>query len=223
MSTASPPDVHVLVVAKAPEPGNTKTRLGATVGARRAADLSAAALLDTVAACTDAFEADRRHLSLAGTLDRARDADRIRAALAGWYVRPQEAGSFADRLVRAHRQVPGRVVQVGTDTPQVTAEDLLGVAHLLDDAQAVLGPSVDGGWWVLALHDPADAECLRNVPMSSPETGARTLAALKEAGLSIAIAPQMRDVDVAEDAEVVAGIAPWTEFARQWRMTRSPA
>lgn len=223
MSGTSPAAVHALVVAKAPEPGRTKTRLAATVGAQRAADLSAAALLDTLDACRGTFGADRCHLSLAGSLDRAVDADRIRAALAGWHVHPQEGETFAARLIHAHRQVPGPVIQVGTDTPQITAQDLHEVAGLLDGADAVLGLAVDGGWWVLALHDPDTAECLRDVPMSSPETGAGTLAALKAAGLTVAFAAEKRDVDEAEDAELVAQIAPSTEFARQWRMAASTA
>ena len=221
--TALHETVHGLVMAKAPEPGSTKTRLAATVGPKHAAELSAAAFLDTLHTCRTVFGVGRRHVSLAGSLERADDAERIRAALAGWEVRPQDDGSFAERLVRAHGQVPGPVVQVGTDTPQITAEDLRGVVALLDDADAVLGPAVDGGWWVLALREPEAAACLTGVPMSSPETGAKTLTALREAGLSVALAPQMRDVDVAADAEAVADLAPWTEFARLWRSVRSPA
>src|SRR5689334_17217581 len=95
---------RVLVVAKAPEPGRTKTRLAATVGDLRAAELSAAALLDTVRACVQAFGAQRCNLSLAGDLDDAVDAARLRAALAGWTIRPQTGDSFADRLARAHQE-----------------------------------------------------------------------------------------------------------------------
>lgn len=215
--------VHCLIMAKAPAPGSTKTRLAATVGPNRAAELSAAAFLDTLRACGGAFGPGRRHISLAGSLEGAEDSERLDAALRGWQVRPQEGDTFAGRLVQAHRQIPGPVVQIGTDTPQVTTENLRAVVVLLGDADAVLGPAVDGGWWVLALNEPEAAACLRGVPMSSPETGARTLDALREAGLSVALAPRMRDVDVAADAEAVAELAPWTEFAHRWRSVRSPA
>ena len=59
---------RALVVAKAPMPGRVKTRLGADVGMAAAADLAAAALLDTLLACADAFGADRCLLSLDGDL-----------------------------------------------------------------------------------------------------------------------------------------------------------
>ena len=48
-----------------------KTRLGADIGMERAAEVAAAALLDTLAACVTAVGAGHCHLSLAGELDRA--------------------------------------------------------------------------------------------------------------------------------------------------------
>lgn len=210
--------VSALVVAKAPQPRWTKTRLAAGVGWVRAAELSAAALLDTLDVCRMAFGVDYCHLSMAGSLADAVDETRIRAALTGWKVRPQSGESLGERLALAHREVPGPVVQLGMDTPQVDSEDLHQVVTQLQEADAVLGPATDGGWWVLALRDPRRADCLRGVPMSQPTTGEQTLAALRAVGLSVALAPEKRDVDRVDDAEVVAGLAPDTEFARQFRM-----
>ncbi|MFL6089371.1 MAG: TIGR04282 family arsenosugar biosynthesis glycosyltransferase [Aeromicrobium sp.] len=212
---------RVLVVAKAPQPGRTKTRLAATVGDVRAAELSAAALLDTVRACREAFGTSRCNLSLAGDLDDAVDAARLQAALAGWTIRSQTGGDFGDRLARAHQEIDGPVIQIGTDTPQITPNALQGVVDLLDGADAVLGPATDGGWWVLALNDPRHAACLRDVPMSIATTGEHTLAALRGRGLAVALAPEMHDVDVAADAEIVARLAPDTEFARSWQLAVS--
>ena len=216
-------DVHGLVVAKAPVPGVTKTRLAAAVGDQRAAELSAAAFVDTLRACRSAFPAGRRHVSLAGDIGDGVDAQAIRDELDGWTVRPQVAGGFAARLVHAHAEIPGPVLQVGTDTPQLTADGLRTVVDLLDTSDAVLGPAVDGGWWVLALRDPRDAACLHDVEMSSPSTGEQTLLALAARGLEVALAPELRDIDVAEDAEAVAAAAPWTIFARQWNLRGSVA
>ena len=55
------------------------------------------------------------------------------------------------------RRGPGPTVQVGMDTPQLTAADLREVAAAAATGDAVLGPAADGGWWVLALSDPAAA------------------------------------------------------------------
>lgn len=210
--------VRLLVVAKAPHPGRAKTRLAATVGDEVAADLAAAALLDTLRACTTAVGADRCVLALAGDLDGcAREAD-LRADLAGWAVVRQRGDGFAERLASAHADAgPGPVVQVGMDTPQLTPALLLEVAAGLDDHDAVLGPAHDGGWWVLALRDPAGAASLRGVRMSTESTGDDTRAALETAGVSVGEGPALADVDTAADADVVAAERAGGEFAQAWR------
>ena len=58
MSGRSGAAVRALVVAKAPVAGQVKTRLGADVGLEQAAGLAAAALLDTLEACTTAYGAE---------------------------------------------------------------------------------------------------------------------------------------------------------------------
>ncbi len=208
---------RVLVVAKAPVAGLVKTRLGATVGMRAAADLAAAALLDTMRAATEAVGADRCVLALDGDLPGAERGAELMAAVSGWTVVPQRGDGLGERLAAAHRDAgPGPVVQVGMDTPQVTASLLREVAAGLDTAGAVLGSADDGGWWVLALRDPVDARVLREVPMSRDVTGAATLDALVGAGLTVGATATLRDVDTAADAAAVATAAPDTAFAAAW-------
>ena len=206
----------VLVVAKAPEAGRVKTRLGAEIGMERAADVAAAALLDTLAAATAAVGAGRCHASLDGDLERAVRGPELREALAGWTVHAQRGLDLGARLADAHARVPGPVVQVGMDTPHVTPDLLLAAADGLDDHDAVLGPAEDGGWWVLALRDPASASVLRDVRMSTPTTGADTRAALAVAGLDVGTTATLRDVDEVADADAVARLVPGSRFAKAW-------
>jgi glycosyltransferase A (GT-A) superfamily protein (DUF2064 family) len=138
-------------------------------------------------------------------------------------VLPQRGDGFAERLANAHLDVAadGPVVQIGMDTPQVTAADLAGLASLLDDHDAVLADAEDGGWWALGLSDPRHGARLSEVPMSEPTTGTATRRTLERAGLGVARGPRLRDVDTAEDADVVArGCAPGSEFARVWERLR---
>lgn len=211
----------LLVVAKAPQPGRVKTRLGRDIGMEAAAQVAAASLLDTLAACDSA--GSDRHLSLAGDLSAAVRRDELLAALVGWTVHPQVGTDLAARLADAHARVPGPVVQVGMDTPQLTA-DLLGeTLARLATCDAVLGPAADGGWWVLALRDPAEAAALVGVPMSTPTTGLDTRSALEAAGLSVGSAPMLRDVDTVLDADLVARLAPTSRFAEAWSAVRERA
>jgi rSAM/selenodomain-associated transferase 1 len=213
---------RALVVAKAPVPGRVKTRLGADVGMRAAAELAAAALLDTLAACRAAFGAADCLLSLSGDLRQAARGTEIEAALAGWHVYRQRGDDLGARLAHAHADVPqgGPVLQVGMDTPQLTPEQLQAGASALEEADALIGPAEDGGWWVLGLRDPAAAAPLRGVPMSTSTTYADTVRALEGDGLRVATGTVLRDVDTVADADLVAGSHRDTEFARAWAQVR---
>lgn len=211
--------VTLLVVAKAPEPGLAKTRLAAAVGDRVAAEIAAAALLDTLDAVAAAPVA-ARVVALTGDLDAAANAAEIRQRLASFTVIAQRGADFAARLANAHADAAGgfAVLQIGMDTPQVTAELLTGCARRLLEAQAVLGPARDGGWWVLGVGEPAMAQCLRTVPMSAPDTGDLTLKALRDNGLDVVIVEALADVDFVDDVAAVRdACAPTSRFARVTR------
>ena len=213
----------VLVMAKAPVPGEVKTRLGADVGPDAAAALAAAAVLDTLDVCRAVF--DDCHLALAGDLARAVQRQALLAALAGWTVHPQRGVGFAGRLAHAHadvaRATAAPVVQIGMDTPHLRPDQLRTVAALVGRGNdAVLGPAEDGGWWVLAVTDPRLAEPLAGVEMSTEWTYADTLAVLRRAGATVAGAAVLRDVDTVGDADLAATASPDTRFARLWAQHR---
>jgi glycosyltransferase A (GT-A) superfamily protein (DUF2064 family) len=212
--------VTLLVVAKAPEPGRAKTRLAATVGDRVAAEIAAAALLDTLDAVA-AAPVSARVVALTGDLDGAANAAELRQRLASFTVIPQRGDDFAARLANAHADAGAScnpVLQIGMDTPQVTGDLLAGCARRLLEAPAVLGLARDGGWWVLGVAEPAMAQCLRTVPMSVPDTGELTLKALRDNGIDASTVQVLADVDVLDDVAVVRdACAPASRFARVTR------
>jgi glycosyltransferase A (GT-A) superfamily protein (DUF2064 family) len=212
---------RMLVVAKAPVAGHVKTRLGADIGMDEAAAVAAAALVDSLVACRDAVGPEHCALALDGDLAEAVRGDELTRLVAGWTVYPQHGHGFAERLVHAHLGVPagpGPVVQIGMDTPQVTPELLLDAASAADGRDAALGPADDGGWWVLALHDPSHARLLGGVVMSTDRTHDDTRRALESAGLSVGSTAALRDVDTVADADLVAATAAGSHFARAWAL-----
>ena len=211
--------VTVLVVAKAPVPALAKTRLAARVGVDAAAEIAAAALLDTLDAVA-AAPVSRRVVALTGDLTMAARATEIRAHLDGFTVIEQRGADFADRLANAHSDAADSepVLQIGMDTPQVTAGLLARCADTLLRTEAVLGLAWDGGWWALGLHSPEHAAVLRDVPMSRADTGAVTLKALRDTVVDVTLLEELRDIDTIDDVgAVLRACAPESRFAQAAR------
>ena len=216
----SPVDAALLLVAKAPVPGLAKTRLAASIGPDAAADLAAAALLDTLTAVRDADVA-ARIVALTGDLGSARRAEELEVLLAGCVVIAQRGDALGERLAAAHRDAgdlaPGPVLQIGMDTPQVTPSLLTAAARELarDGVDAVYGPATDGGWWALGLAEPHRASFLAEVVMSRADTGERTLAGLQTIAPTVSELVALTDVDTIDDVATVASVlGPESQFLR---------
>jgi uncharacterized protein len=205
--------ICLLVVAKAPVPGFAKTRLCPPATPRQAAEIAAAALLDTLDAVY-AVPDVTPVVAFTGDLREAARRDEIRTALNRTTVIRQRGVDFADRLANAHADVAALgipVLQIGMDTPQLTPALLTGAAEQLRDFEAVLGRAADGGWWALGLRDPLEAAALRTVPMSRADTADLTYESM--AHLRIGHLPVLSDVDTMADAVRVAAQVPNGRFA----------
>jgi len=207
---------HVMVVAKAPQAGLVKTRLTPALSAQQACDVAAAALADTLEAVAGCG-VERRVLALDGPV-----GDWLPS---GFTVISQRGGTFGERLACAWSDVGGPGLQIGMDTPQVSAGLLESCLALLLEGphRAALGPADDGGWWALGLRS-AEPRVFDGVPMSTARTAWLQRARLAELGLTTAALPGLRDVDTIVDAIAVAATVPASGFAAALRHSlRQPA
>lgn len=196
---------QIVVIAKEPKPGKVKTRLCPPCTQDEAAAIARAALADTIDVVS-ATPAHHRVLLLDGVYPRPD----------GWRVTPQRGQTLGARLANgfADCAIDGvATLLIGMDTPQVTAPLLQGVLDCLSEVDAVLGSALDGGWWALALRDPARADVLAQVPMSTSRTGTLTREALATQGLTVAECAVLRDVDTVADLAPVAALCPAGRFA----------
>ena len=205
--------MKVIVMAKEPVPGRVKTRLCPPCSPAEAASLAMAAIADTLDAAL-ASGCDEVVLALDGQPG-PWVPSRVR-------IIAQVEGTFDHRLAAAWDAVGGPAVQIGMDTPQVTAPLLDSAMALLstDGVDAVLGDALDGGWWIIGLRD-ADAQVFADVAMSQSDTGARQRERLATLGLTVADAVPLTDVDTYDDAEAVAALAPTTRFARALQLQQA--
>lgn len=199
----------LLVVAKAPVAGLAKTRIAKTIGEAAAAELAAAALLDTL----DVAAAVGWPLVVAmtGELADAARSDELVAVLKTSTVIQQRGDGLAERIANAHVDADHGhgVVQVGMDTPQITVDDFLGAGRLVEAGHRTIGLADDGGWWLLGLPHGADAAVLADVPMSQADTGSLTVQAFGDL-TQVAV---RRDMDTWEDAQAIASYVPISRLA----------
>ncbi len=205
-------DATVLIFAKAPVAGRVKTRLTPPYSPTEAATLATAALADTCAAVLDTSDV-ARVLVL--------DGDPGPWMPAGIDLVRQPEVDFNGRLRAAFSAATGPSVLIGMDTPQLTGPRIRCIvdALLQPGVDAVLGRTVDGGWWTLGLRDPGAAVAagiFGAVPVSTSATGELQRCELDALGFATVEIEIETDVDTTADAETVARLAPTTRFAATW-------
>jgi hypothetical protein len=182
--------VVLCLLAKAPAPGAVKTRLCPPLSAERAAALTSAFIADTWRALGRVAGA-RRVLVYTG------DRRRFPPALAGAEAWPQCAGDLGARIEHAARRaltVASRVVVVGGDAPALPPALVERAAASLASSDAVLGPALDGGYYLIGLQR-CEPGLLAELPWSAETTLAASRARLHARGYRVVELPPWFDVD----------------------------
>lgn len=194
----------LLLFTRVPEPGKTKTRLQPYLSAEECVKLHTAILKDVAAVC-GAVNADL-FVCFAGP-------DRAPASFSALFPEgtrffPQEGDGLGARMERALREVLEQgyrsAVLFGGDLPEIQPEDLNSAFRILEQRDAVLGPTTDGGYWLIGLNAPSAAPF--DVKEYSTNTVfENTMASLQAAGLSAGTVRELSDIDTREDLNAFRG------------------
>jgi hypothetical protein len=182
------------VFAKPPRPGEAKTRLASVLGDAGAAALAHAFFLDTWAMTSRIGWAD----VVLATTD---VGDPTWASIGAPNIWPQGPGTLGDRQERVLNRALARhpfAIVIGTDLPGLPRERLDAACAALQTADAVLGPTEDGGFYLLGLRR-CPPGLLARLPWSAPDTFTRTLERLRSERLATAVIPSWWDVDGPSD------------------------
>jgi len=190
---------HVLVMAKEPRPGRVKTRLCPPCSPVEAAAVAEAALADTLTAVA-ACGASRKVLALDGKPGPWLPP--------GFAVIRQRGDDLNERLTNAWRDVGGPGIQIGMDTPQVGPAEFDDILGRLDQADAVLGHALDGGWWVIGWRTADPNAMFAGIPMSTATTGRMQEARILSLGLRLHRVERKRDLDTVEDLQAIRAEYP---------------
>jgi uncharacterized protein len=197
------PRVEYAVLARQPVPGAVKTRLIPALGAE-----AACALHRDLREHTLALLGQARAAMVAVWYTPAIDSWLVeRAASRGWCLCLQPAGDLGQRMAAAvvlGLSRADRVVLLGTDCPSLCLTDLEAVAAA-PTGTAVLGPALDGGYYLLAL-DQNVPELFSDMPWGSAEVARITRERLGALAIPWIELPPRQDLDEPADLEALRGL-----------------
>jgi len=197
---------HIGLFAKYWQPGRVKTRLAARLGDQVACELYQVFLFhlrDTLA-----VTADRRCVVYSPADREAEFAEKF----AGWEHVAQVDGDLGDRMRAFFNQVfeqtvgnaepDAKVIVVGADCPHLSHTEIETAFSMLDQADVVLGPSNDGGYYLLGMKANA-VDVFSGVQWSTPQVLEQTISLLDQQGVGYQLLSPKTDIDDAEALQQV--------------------
>lgn len=204
----------VIVMAKRPAPGSTKTRLAPALTLDRAAELYERFLLDTI----DMVSA-RPDCSLHIAVEAPESVDYFESIAPGVPQVMQQGVSLGPRLDTVLRACLAdgfdQAIAIGSDSPDLPSGHLDDAFAQLDrsDVDAVFGPTDDGGYYLVGWKQPWSALVV-DVQMSTPTVLSDTLAVAERVGARVALAPGWHDVDEPADLDRLRSSATLHQASR---------
>lgn len=187
------------VMAKAPLPGKVKTRLSPPLTPQQAAELNACFLRDTVGSLAQARDSVPAEAVISYTPAGAEEAF-LGTLPEAILLLPQRGDGFGERLLHTATDLFAcgfaAVCLIDSDSPTVPTREFVQAAKelLRPGERAVLGPSCDGGYYLLGLQS-ARERLFDRIDWSTNAVNAQTLERAKEIDLSMALLAEWYDVD----------------------------
>lgn len=205
--TVEPPEQRLLVFARVPELGAVKSRLARTTGDARALEIYQAMLRDALQSIGVTTEQTTLEVMWAPTP--IANGETLRAAFGDRELAMQTGHTLGERLAMAFSerfffQRTMKIVAVGVDDPTLPRALIDDAFELLDSCEWVIGPAVDGGYYLIGCRAAAfDVDVFDNIEWGTERVLPATIERIRSWQSSVALLPERRDIDVAEDLDLV--------------------
>jgi len=191
----------LVVMAKQPVVGNTKTRLVPYLTAEEAAQLYEALLLDTLELAAGLSPVADLAIAITPPESQAYFEAIIPAGASIYPTRGADIGvclkqATGQFLTQGYR----KVLAINSDGPSLPATILQQAISVLDDVDLVLGPSEDGGYYLVGMKRPCD-RIFESITWSSARVLQQTLERATEASLRVALTRCWYDIDTPDDLQ----------------------
>lgn len=198
---------RLLIFTRYPVAGKAKTRLIPALGAEAAANLQRQMTEHTLAQVQLLKTTFPLSVEVwfAGTSSETEQADQQQMQVwlgDQWVYQPQRGSDLGDRLIHAIQSAfefgMERIVTVGTDCPRLDADRMRQAFDALQQADVVLGPATDGGYYLIGLRRLVPA-LFSGIAWGSETVLQQTIEIAERLGLTIAYLDPLTDVDRPED------------------------
>lgn len=189
----------ILLFAKYPKAGAVKTRLAEKIGDQKAAQLYTQMAMDTI----DHIRQTNFPFEILYWPNEYGLQMPAMFGVENIYV-PQEGKDLSERLIngfnRAFKNGFEYAIAVGSDSPDMPQETVTEAFMNLKSSDAVLGPTSDGGYYLIGFSKTAFVrEVFDNISWSTPQVLSQTLVALKNQNKTVALTPEWQDIDTFDD------------------------
>jgi rSAM/selenodomain-associated transferase 1 len=189
----------LIIFAKAPIPSAVKTRLCPPLTPDEAASLHGSLVLDAIER-TKGLQGIT--LYVAGAPDLAHPFFKVMEGRYGAHLLEQRGPDLGARMRQALQDVFDHGAQAalltGTDLPTLPRARLTEALALIKTHDVVLGPTADGGYYLIGLRKMSPA-LFEGLAWSTTSVFAETKKKVEAAGLSLGLLPECRDLDTLED------------------------
>lgn len=213
---------RIVIMAKAPIEGLAKTRLIPALGREGAAHLARLMLLHTL---REARAAELGAVELCVTPGPDDPAWTSFPRVPGVTWSEQSPGDLGARLAQAASraiEARERVLLIGTDCPALDAARLRRAAALLADTDAVLLPTLDGGYALLGLKR-FHSDLFDGIPWSTPKVAAVTRERIGRLNWSLSVGGTLQDIDEPADIPSLPdNLNPFAGRDSQWKGRSAP-
>jgi rSAM/selenodomain-associated transferase 1 len=190
----------IIVYLKNPAPGEVKTRLQTRYTPEQAARLYRAFIQDTIETARS-VEADRYFAAYTPT---GCEIEIEELVPEGWDLIPQVGADLGGRMLGSLRSGitsgADKVVLIGTDIPSLPQSHLLSAINRLDNSDLVLGPTTDGGFYLIGTRITLP-EIFPEVTWSTDKVFEQATAGIRSHGLLMSLIPPWHDIDTPEDLD----------------------
>lgn len=200
-------EAELILFAKTPVAGRVKTRLIPDLGEQGAADLARALIEESVRRSVEAWPGP---VSLQVWPDIGHQCFETLRRRFGVTVSLQSKGDLGAKMFEAlndaHQRGAAAAI-MGCDVPQCPAETHRTAHAFLAQGRSVIGPSDDGGYYLIGINPP-QRKCFERIRWGGSKVFDTTLKRATSAGVELIVLQQLNDIDTMADVEALRKTHP---------------